>query len=1113
MTVRYPLVNISGQLQELPIGDAVTASSTVILHALNQTGVTIAKGAVVYVSGANGDNPTLTLASASTEIGSSSTIGFVTATTTTGSICTVLTNGLFEGVDTSSTTAGASVWLSTVAGQVTFGTPPTQPTHSVFLGKVIRVQSNNGSIFVAIQNGYELTELHDVLITSAANNNLLAYESSSALWKNVSAINGVSIGATTPSTGVFSSITKSGGTSSQFLKADGSVDSTAYLQPATNTLTQTLALTANLATTGVTITQSGAGAALRLTQSGTGNTLVVEDSTNPDSTPFVIANDGRQVIGHTSISGYWYSSANTLDHIVVSNSSNAHGHGAINYGGEASYALFRSRGVDFNSKGLLLNGDGIGKIVFAGEDGVTNGFLNAAFIGAAVDAAPATGSMPTRLTFSTSATGSSTPTERMRIDSAGRVGIGGTPTASVTLSISKSMSGNPTQLAIKVEQQIKSDVTAVAQVFRTSPYTEAANFTLPYLYHYVANQGSIGSGSTISVQFGISAESNLTGATVNYGIYSTLANTVDSNSTVARTVQSISITSNVVTVTTTAAHGYTTGQLVTMAVGSVTAGSFVVGATYLITAIGTTDFTLIGASANTVGTSFVATDVGTGTGTAKLPIDGSGLSITVTTSTAFTYARTTTNNAGNTVGGTVTPSRRYNFYAGGTAPNYFAGNTTFNSAVTINGLATFNAAQTFPEPTRASIRPSLLLDFANSKTLDPRITFSRASTATYFGKDGLLKTAASGSPRFDYAPITGESLGLLIEEQRTTLLTYSEQFDNAVWTKNDSTITANSAIAPDGTMTADKLVQNNANTTHLVKQGATTTNTNPITATVYVKAAERTNVTIQIQESTTFSRYAFCTIDLIAGTSGIVTVAGGASSASSSCTPIVNGWHKCSLTVTLGGTDPNSQLVIIDGTSLATYTGDGTSGIYIWGAQLEVGAFPTSYIKTTTAQATRLADNVSMSGTNFSSWYRQDEGTVVCENTIDNIRNYNPRIFCLSNGTDGTKLVAFLEGNTNNYRLGYTNNYITQVNFNPVSSGHTIGSVTKLACSYKVDNINACTNGGTISTDTSCTLATFNVLSFDDYNSGAFVSNCHIKRFAYYPKQLTNSELISLSTV
>ena len=109
-------------------------------------------------------------------------------------------------------------------------------------------------------------------------------------------------------------------------------------------------------------------------------------------------------------------------------------------------------------------------------------------------------------------------------------------------------------------------------------------------------------------------------------------------------------------------------------------------------------------------------------------------------------------------------------------------------------------------------RPSLNLNFQGGK-LDSRVTFARSTTGTFVGSDGLIQTAAINTPRFDYDPVTLACKGLLIEEQRVNLLTYSDDFSNAAWTKTNATVTANAVAAPDGTTTADTLTASGANGT------------------------------------------------------------------------------------------------------------------------------------------------------------------------------------------------------------------------------------------------------------------------------------------------------------
>ena len=247
MTTRNPLILSNGLISEMTAGDAITASASIIISVLNQTGSTLTKGQAVYISGANGDNPTVSLASASAESTSSKTLGLVYADIANGNIGSVVTSGLFLGIDTSTATAGQSVWLSSTPGGLVFGSQPTQPLHGVFIGKVARVQQNNGSIFVTIQNGYEISELHDVLITSPANNNLLAYDSATSLWKNVSAINGVSVGGTTAAAGAFTTLsassTVSGTGFSTYLASPPAIGSTTASTGAFTTLSASSTVT------------------------------------------------------------------------------------------------------------------------------------------------------------------------------------------------------------------------------------------------------------------------------------------------------------------------------------------------------------------------------------------------------------------------------------------------------------------------------------------------------------------------------------------------------------------------------------------------------------------------------------------------------------------------------------------------------------------------------------------------------------------------------------------------------------------------------------------------------------------------------------------------------
>jgi len=149
--------------------------------------VAINKGQAVYISGANGTNQLASLASNATEGTSSKTLGLASQNFAINGIGQIITEGLLGGLNTSTAVAGDPVWLG-VSGNLIYGltNKPVAPAHLVYIGVVTRVNSNNGEIYVKIQNGFELQELHNVLISSVANNEGLFYESATSLWKNKS---------------------------------------------------------------------------------------------------------------------------------------------------------------------------------------------------------------------------------------------------------------------------------------------------------------------------------------------------------------------------------------------------------------------------------------------------------------------------------------------------------------------------------------------------------------------------------------------------------------------------------------------------------------------------------------------------------------------------------------------------------------------------------------------------------------------------------------------------------------------------------------------------------------------------------------------------------------
>ena len=280
---------------------------------------------------------------------------------------------------------------------------------------------------------------------------------------------------------------------------------------------------------GVTIDDSGnmvvsvnsATDALRITQTGAGNALLVEDSANPDSTPFVVDASGRVLVGHTAVTTL---TGGTNPFVQVNGTGAGSSYSATRWENTANQPfifLNKSRSSTVGTFGTIVqSGDALGSINFNGDDG-TSTPVQAAGITAQVDGTPGTNDMPGRLVFSTTADGASSVTERMRIDSAGNVGIGAAATTGITLDITKAQTGATT--AYTVAARINPDSTVTTAGYGFSTYAiNGVGASTPTIYHFSASQGTY-SGTAPTNQYGFVAQSALTGATNNYGFFSDIA--------------------------------------------------------------------------------------------------------------------------------------------------------------------------------------------------------------------------------------------------------------------------------------------------------------------------------------------------------------------------------------------------------------------------------------------------------------------------------------------------------------------------------------------------------------------------------------------------------------
>jgi hypothetical protein len=349
--------------------------------------------------------------------------------------------------------------------------------------------------------------------------------------------------------------------------------------------------------------------------------------------------------------------------------------------------------------------------------------------------------------------------------------------------------------------------------------------------------------------------------------------------------------------------------------------------------------------------------------------------------------------------------------------------------------------------------------------------------------------------------VTLQPKGLLIEEQRSNLLTYSDDWSNAVWSKGGITVLSNVLTAPSGTVTADLLTEDATNAAHASANLVGTADSIK-TLSVYAKQGSGT----RFLHLYTTNSGAYANFNVTAGT---VTAS---ASCNASIQPVGNGWFRCVMTPT----DLNNYNFVVSlsnsgsATRAPTYTGDGTSGIYVWGAQLEAGAFATSYIPTVASQVTRAADSASMIGNNFARWYNQTEGTL-----------YSDVVFN-SGSVPADQLVFQVDNGSNDQRhkisryaaVFYGTTRITGSTVVDMSLGTANGNTAyKVDYAYKVNDFAGTSNAGTVATDTSgavpVPLTTANI---GRNGVGGEFLNGTIKRIAYYPRRLANTELTSITS-
>lgn len=394
------------------------------------------------------------------------------------------------------------------------------------------------------------------------------------------------------------------------------------------------------------------------------------------------------------------------------------------------------------------------------------------------------------------------------------------------------------------------------------------------------------------------------------------------------------------------------------------------------------------------------------------------------------------------------------------------------------------------------VLPRLALDFTTG-VLDPRVTVARAlNTATVTNSNGLIAGVNANLPRFDYDPVTLAPRGLLIEEARTNLSLHSETLSSTNWTRLNVGVSTAAGTSPTGANTACKVTTTTTPATHATfSTVAATVAGASYTSSVFAKAGELNWIVFgDVNVGYTY-------FNLVDGSFGNIV----ASIVSRTAKQYPNGWWRIEVTTTAA---PNSGVFIgVSATNggIAAAGANNTDGIFVFGAQWEAGAFATSYIPTTTLAVLRNADQVSMTGTNFSDWYTPSVGTLLARGAGQVA--FNNMLVSMNNGTVTDELI--LGGSSSRASAFATASSVTQIFSQPVSV--TANVPYSVALAYATNSAIAAANATLGVLDGTFTAPTVNRLDIGYYRGANTYLNGPVERIFYYTPRLLAAETQAIS--
>ena len=355
-------------------------------------------------------------------------------------------------------------------------------------------------------------------------------------------------------------------------------------------------------------------------------------------------------------------------------------------------------------------------------------------------------------------------------------------------------------------------------------------------------------------------------------------------------------------------------------------------------------------------------------------------------------------------------------------------------------------------------------------------TVVRASTKLRIGSNGLYGSVANNVPAFEFNT-DGTYRGLLVEPGATNLALYSQEFDDATWSKNGTaSISANTEVSPDGTTTADTLSgatgDTATTTTNTLQQVVSVSSSQTYTYSIFLKSAGATTCKITARDATT-------------GNTTNLTVS------------LTSSWQRVSVVRSTGATTTQMNIRV----------GGSDGDIFIWQAQLETGSVATSPIVTTAGTASRVADAVTLTGA--SSLIGQTSGTIYCEINARNIvSSIFRRAFTISDGTTSNMIQITLSDTSS-----VVTAIVTAGGVNGASIGSTaLTGVLKIAVGYANNDVAFYINGNQIGTDTSVTIPACSKVNIGSRADDTNILNDHVRAVALFPTRLANATLASLTT-